>query len=205
VAVKLVSPSLVGDARFVDSLKQECRRLDKLDHANIVRFRDLVLDERQVAMVLELLDGEDLHARLGRGPLPASDAAEVVLAILEGLSYAHAQGVLHRDIKPGNVYWCSNGRIKLLDFGIARAADSSQATKTGQLVGTFDYMAPERFDGSGTASSDVYAVGLIALELVTGRSACPDGELPRKMRWHVLEGVGDAGSVQSKVPGCPGW
>jgi serine/threonine-protein kinase len=206
VAVKVVSPSLVQDARFVDALKQECRQLDKLDHANIVRFRDLVVGEGRVAMVLELLSGQDLHARLAGGALPVETTVSLLESMLEGLGYAHARGVLHRDIKPGNVFWCDDGRVKLLDFGIARAADGAQATKTGHMVGTFDYMAPERFEGQhGSASSDVYAMGLIAWEMLTGRVACPEGEPGRKMKWHLMTGVGTGGTVASTIPGCPAW
>ena len=206
VAVKLVAPSLVQDARFVDALKRECRQLDRMNHPNIVRFRELVVNEGGVAMVLELLRGQDLHDRLAGGPLPVDTAVPVVEAILEGLSHAHTAGVLHRDIKPGNVYWCDDGRIVILDFGIARAADGTQATKTGHMVGTFDYMAPERFDGQhGSASSDVYAMGLIAWELLTGRVACPEGEPGRKMKWHLMHGLGNAAVVQAAVPGCPPW
>ena len=205
VAVKIVSPALVQDPRFLDALKRECRQLDRMNHANIVRFRELVVNEGGVAMVLELLRGQDLHDRLADGPLPVDTAVSVVEAILEGLGHAHAAGVLHRDIKPGNVYWCDDGRIVILDFGIARAADGTQATKTGQMVGTFDYMAPERMSGSGgTASSDVYAVGLIAWELLAGRPASPEGEVARKLMWHMMEGVGDAAKVAATL-GCPGW
>ncbi len=174
VAVKVVGPALVQDARFVDALKRECRQLDGMNYANIVCFRELVVNDGGVAMVLELLRGQDLHDRLASGPLPVDTAVPVVEAILEGLGHAHAAGGLHRDIKPGNVYWCDDGRIVILDFGIARAADGTQATKTGHMVGTFDYMPPERMSGSGgTASSDVYAVGLIAWELLGGRPVCP--------------------------------
>jgi formylglycine-generating enzyme required for sulfatase activity/serine/threonine protein kinase len=205
VAVKVVGPALVQDARFVDALKRECRQLDRMNHSNIVRFRELVVNDNGVAMVLELLRGQDLNHRLASGALAVDIAVSVVEAILDGLGHAHAAGVLHRDIKPGNVYWCDDGRVVLLDFGIARAADGTQATKTGQMVGTFDYMAPERMSGSGgTASSDVYAVGLIAWELLAGRAACPEGEVARKLVWHMMEGVGDAAKVAVSL-GCPPW
>jgi serine/threonine-protein kinase len=206
VAIKIVAPALVQDPQFVDALKRECRQLDRLRHPNIVAFRDLLVDGDRVAMVLELLRGQDLHHRLSSGPIPVETAASVVEAILDGLGHAHAAGVLHRDIKPGNVYWCDDGRVVLLDFGIARAADGTQATKTGHMVGTFDYMAPERLSGSGgTASSDVYAVGLVAWELLRGRAACPEGEVGRKLMWHMVEGVGAAAKIAVALPGCPTW
>jgi len=206
VAVKIVARALVDDARFVDSLKKECRQLDRMDHANIVRFRELVVNETGVAMVLELLEGQDHHERLASGPVPVDTARSVLEAILEGLAYAHGRGVMHRDIKPSNVYWCDDGRIKLLDFGIARAADGTAATKTGHMVGTLDYMAPERFDErGGSMGSDIYAVGLIAWELLAGKAACPEGEFGRKLAWHLTQGVGDAGRVRSALAACPPW
>ncbi len=206
VAVKLVAPSLAEDAHFVEALKRECRALDRMDHLNVVRFRDLIVSDGRVAMVLELLDGQDLHDRLSGGPLPVGVVVTVIEAILEGLAYAHSRGVMHRDVKPSNVFCCKDGRIKLLDFGIARAADGSQATKTGQMIGTLDYMAPERFDErGGSKASDVYAVGLIAWELLAGKPACPDGEFGRKLGWHLAQGLGDATKVKMAVPGCPGW
>ena len=206
VAVKVASPSRAQAPRFVDALKRECQELDRMNHGNLIRFRELVVHDGGAAMVLELLRGQDLHDRLAAGPLPVDTAVPVVEAILAGLGHAHAAGVLHRDIRPGNVYWCDDGCIVILDFGTARAADGTQATTTGQMVGTFDYMAPERMSGSGgTASSDVYAVGLIAWELLAGRPACPEGEVARKRMWNGGEGAGDAASIAAALPGCPTW
>ncbi len=201
VSIKLVRPELTGEPRFLEALKQECRRLDGLDHRSIVRFRDLTVEGDQVAMVLELLRGQDLFKRIRKGPMPIEEVLHVLEDLLEGLAYAHDNGVLHRDIKPSNVFLCSDGRVKLLDFGVARAADHTEATRTGQLVGTLDYIAPERFspDGGGPAS-DVYAVGLVGWEMLAGRAACPPGELSQKLGWHMGVGVPD---IRQARPDCP--
>ena len=202
VAVKLVSPAVRDDPAFVSALRRECKALDRMDHPNIVRFRELVVRDGVVAMVLELLEGSDLEGLIGAGPQPVDEVVRVLEASLEGLAYAHARGVVHRDIKPGNLFRCDDGRVKLMDFGIARAADGTRATQTGTLQGTIDYMAPERFSNQSGPSSDVYAMGLVAWELLAGRRACPEGDLAAKLGWHLGVGLTDARSVR---PDCPGW
>ncbi|MAY79919.1 MAG: hypothetical protein CL930_03950, partial [Deltaproteobacteria bacterium] len=203
VAIKVVQPSLIDDPKFVDSLKKECRRLDRLDHSAIVRFRELVLGDDMVAMVLELLEGQDLYDTMVAGSMPFDEAARVLELGLSGLAYAHGKDVIHRDIKPSNMFLCNDGRVKILDFGIARAAQSTQATQTGTMKGTLDYMAPERFTASGGgAASDVYAMGLVAWGLLAGKPACPDGDLAAKLGWHIGVGVSDIRGVRSD---CPEW
>ena len=127
-------------------------------------------------MVLELLEGQDLHDTVQAGPISIDESIRLIEAILSALSYAHSKDVIHRDIKPSNIFLCNDGRVKVLDFGIARAAQNTQATQTGTMKGTLDYMAPERFNAEGGgAHSDIYAVGLVAWELVAGRAACQPG------------------------------
>ena len=202
-AVKVVHPGLAGDAEFVESLRRECRALYQLQHPGIVGFRELVLGEGAPAMILELLDGQDLVSTVSAGPADIDRTVEILLALLEALAYAHRQGMVHRDIKPSNIQICSDGRIKLLDFGIARAADGSQATKTGQIQGTLDYLAPEVFHGqSASEAADIYASGLVAWELLAGRPACADGPLGAKMGWHMGVGPQDVRTVR---PDCPAW
>ena len=202
VAVKLVSPHVREDPSFVEALRGECRALDRMDHPSIVRFRELVVRDGVVAMVMELLEGSDLEGLLARGPQPVDEVVRILERVLDGLAYAHEKGVMHRDIKPGNLFRCTDGRVKLMDFGIARAADGTTATRTGTVKGTLDYMAPERFRNHTTPASDVYAVGLVVWELLTGRRAAPEGDLPTKMGWHLMEGVGD---VRTERPDCPTW
>jgi formylglycine-generating enzyme required for sulfatase activity len=202
VAVKLVSPEMRSEPSFIAALRQECRALDKMDHPSIVRFRELVVRDGLVAMVLELLDGEDLEAALATGPQQIDEVVRILELALEGLAYAHGRGVLHRDIKPGNLFRCRDGRVKLMDFGLARAADGSTGTKTDTLKGTLDYMAPERFQGVTTAASDVYALGLVAWELLAGRRAAPGGDLAAKLGWHLQVGAPD---VRAARPDCPAW
>ena len=176
-AIKVVQPALATDTEFVTALRKECRVLMGLGHRNIVGFRDLVLsDAHPPAMVMELLDGEDLNARLARGQLAPPEAFRVLMGMLEALSFAHKKGVVHRDVKPGNVLVCHDQTVKVVDFGIARAADESHATKTGVLTGTLDYMAPEVWSGDCAGpAADIYATGLVAWQLLVGRSPVPSG------------------------------
>jgi len=205
VAIKLVHATLATDPEFVSALRKECRVLAKLGHPGIVGFRDLVLsDDHPPAMVLELLEGHDLHERLQQSaPVSLAEVVSTLEQVLEALAYAHRKGVVHRDIKPSNVFLCSDGDVKLLDFGVARAADDSRATRTGQLLGTLDYIPPEVWHGNkATASADVYATGLVGWELLAGRAACSTGSLPQKMGWHLGVGASDPRQVR---PDCPAW
>ncbi|MYT22679.1 protein kinase, partial [Streptomyces sp. SID7760] len=155
VAVKLVSLLAGGGsqgdharARFL----REARITARLQHPNIVTVHDIgetgPAQERVPFLVMELLPGEGLDAILGRGPVPLVDAARVGAQVGDALAYAHNAGITHRDIKPSNVLLMASGSVKVLDFGIARAADpdagSDRLTRTGFIVGTPPYMAPEQ-------------------------------------------------------------
>jgi formylglycine-generating enzyme required for sulfatase activity len=201
-AVKVVHAALVREAGFLEALRRECRSLDRLEHPGVVRFRDLVIEGERVALVLELLEGEDLEAVLARGPASVGLAIVALERGLEALAYAHSRGVVHRDIKPANLFACRDGRIKLMDFGLAYAAADGAATRSGPLKGTVDYMAPERFGGDRGPAGDVYALGLVIWELLAGRRACAPGDLVAKVGWHLSVGPADLRGVR---PDCPAW
>ncbi len=201
-AIKVAHADLTRDPTFEKMMRRECEILYGLSHPNIVRFRDLIVEPGVLAVAMELLEGEELAERLERGPLQPDQVLDLVEAMLEGLAYAHAKGVSHRDIKPANVFLCTDGTVKLMDFGIAKATHSTKATRTGMVSGSVDYMAPERFSGHSSPSADVYAVGLVAWELLAGRPACPDGDLPSKIGWHLGKG---APRLKEAIPTCPSW
>ena len=200
VAVKLLSPTLHREPMVVEALKAECRALDRLDHPNIVRFRELVVEPGRVAMVLELLEGEDLAAAVNAGPQPALEVVRLLEGALQGLAFAHAQGVMHQDIKPGNVFRCRDGRVKIMDFGVSQAVDRGAVPDAFAIRGTLGYLAPERFVGFSRPAGDVYGIGLVAWELLSGSRACPDGDLMTQMAWHRDVGVVDIRELRPEVP-----
>ena len=202
VAVKVVHSTLASDAGFQRLLQKEVEVLHGLQHPGIVAFRDLLVDPAGTAIVLELLEGGDLRHALLQGPFTTGEVGRVLYEMLQALAYAHRRGVVHRDIKPENIFLCSDGRLKLMDFGIAKVAHNTMASQSGMVSGTLDYMAPERFRRQSPPSSDLYALGLVAWELLTGRMACVDGDIPSKIGWHMGSGAPD---VREVLPGCPAW
>jgi serine/threonine protein kinase/tetratricopeptide (TPR) repeat protein len=153
-----------------ERLLREAELAARLSHPNIVTLHDLGSCEQGPYLVLELLRGESLAARLARGAVPAFEAYRVALEVARGLAHAHAEGVIHRDLKPGNVFLCSDGRVKILDFGMAHAF--------GQLKspgGTPGYMAPEQWSGaSEDERTDVFAFGVLLYQLLSNALPFPD-------------------------------
>ena len=202
VAIKILHPATAHDEAFLASLKAECRLLDRLKHPGIVGFRELVIRPGLApAMVLDLVSGGSLEQKIQQGPMPAVEVLVLFRAVLEALAYAHEEGVIHRDLKPGNILLDHRGRPQLVDFGIAKAADSGRNTKTGTALGTLAYMAPELFDGKkASPQSDLYALGLVGWELLAGRQACEADSLLGAMRWHTSTGVAAVDRVVAGVP-----
>jgi serine/threonine-protein kinase len=170
VAVKVLGRAFAGDGRAAERLRREARAAGRLDHPAIARVLDLGEDGGRHYLVMELLEGESLAERIARaGPMDPAEAARVVAAVAGALEAAHRAGVVHRDVKPGNLFLTSDGEVKVLDFGIASAAGDSTLT-TGDLLGTAAYLAPERALGRrATAAADVYALGVVLYELLAGR------------------------------------
>jgi eukaryotic-like serine/threonine-protein kinase len=171
VAVKVLGEALAGDRRAALRLRREARAAGRLAHPGIARVLDLREDDAgRPYLVMELLHGESLAARLARaGPLAPAEAVRVVATAADALEVAHRAGIVHRDVKPGNVFVTSGGDVKLLDFGIASAANEAALTG-GDLLGTAAYLAPERMLGhDATPAADVYALGVLLYELLAGR------------------------------------
>lgn len=176
VAAKLLRSDLTQDPEIVGRFIQERSILLGLDHPSIVRIRDLVVEGDDLAIVMDLVNGDDLKGQLRRaGTLSPRDAVSAVTAVLDAIGAAHSQGCLHRDVKPDNVL-VEDGvgplgdRVRLSDFGIARLAQESTVQATG-LLGTPSYMPPELFsEGRFSGASDVYAAGVVLYELLAGRT-----------------------------------
>ncbi|MFJ7194843.1 MULTISPECIES: serine/threonine-protein kinase [unclassified Streptomyces] len=174
VAIKVLKEELANDADVVMRFLRERSVLLRLTHENIVRTRDLVVEGDLLALVMDLVDGPDLHRYLREnGPLTPVAAALLTAQIADALAASHADGVVHRDLKPANVLLDErDGRMHpmLTDFGIARLADSPGLTRTHEFVGTPAYVAPESAEGRPqTSAVDIYGAGILLYELVTGR------------------------------------
>jgi serine/threonine protein kinase len=181
VAVKVLRSEFTGDATFRARFRAEAQHSAALHHPNIASvfdYGELTEDGEQLAyLVMELVEGEALCDLLEReGRLDAARTLDIVRQTSAALAVAHAAGVVHRDVKPGNVLMGTDGVVKITDFGIAWSASSVPLTGTGQVVGTAHYLSPEQAEGGkATPASDVYALGTVAYECLAGRRAF-DGE-----------------------------
>ncbi|PWU24529.1 MAG: serine/threonine protein kinase [Candidatus Rokuibacteriota bacterium] len=169
VAIKVLADNLAADSEIRRRFLLESRIAASLSHPNIVKIYDSGEDGRPY-IVMERVDGCTLGQELRRrGAFPPGEAAAVAAQAAEGLAYAHAAGIVHRDIKPDNLLLDSRGTLKITDFGIAHALESTRLTATGTVLGTAAYLAPEQARGEAvTPATDVYALGAVLYELLTG-------------------------------------
>ncbi len=172
VALKVLFPELSVDRSFVERFRREAQAAANLSHPNIVPVFDWGEDNGTYFIVMEFVDGRALSSILRTaGPLHPDRAAEIAADVAGALAYAHRHGVVHRDVKPGNVLITEEGTIKVTDFGIARAVNTEESlTQTGAVMGTATYFSPEQAEGMGVDSrSDIYSLGVVIFEMVTGR------------------------------------
>ncbi|MDF9804142.1 serine/threonine-protein kinase [Streptomyces anulatus] len=192
VAIKVLKEELANDADVVMRFLRERSVLLRLTHPNIVRTRDLVVEGDLLALVMDLIDGPDLHRYLREnGPLTPVAASLLTAQIADALAASHADGVVHRDLKPANVLLDErDGQMHpmLTDFGIARLADSPGLTRTHEFVGTPAYVAPESAEGRPqTSAVDIYGAGILLYELVTGRPPFAGGTALEVLHRHLSE------------------
>ena len=171
VAIKVLAPPFDRDREFVERFQREARAAAGLSHPNIVAVFDSGSDDGTHYIVTELVEGETLADRLRRdGPMPQAEAVAVAVDIARALAAAHERGLIHRDIKPGNVMLLPDARVKVVDFGIARAAGSDTLTNTGVVLGSTAYLSPEQASGQPVDErADLYALGCVLYEMLTGR------------------------------------
>lgn len=170
VAVKVLRGDLANDEKFVRRFQREALSASSLSHPNIVEMYDVGEDDGQYYIVMEYVDGMTLKQVLKkRGHLSVTEVVDIMLQVTDGMAHAHDAYIIHRDIKPQNIMILSNGMIKITDFGVATALNSTQLTQTNSVMGTVHYLPPEQANGKGsTIRSDIYSMGIMMYELLTG-------------------------------------
>ena len=170
VAVKVLRSQFTNDEEFVTRFRREAQAAAKLSHPNIVNIYDVGKDKDSYYIVMEYISGETLKDRIIREKvLPVETAVQIALEIAEALEHAHQNGLIHCDIKPHNILTTKAGRIKVTDFGIARAVTSATMTQSGTIIGSVHYFSPEQAKGSAIgAKSDIYSLGVVLYEMLTG-------------------------------------
>lgn len=170
VAVKVLHPHLAEDPGYLERFRAEGRSAARLSHAAVVAIYDTVSEPGCEAIVMELVEGETLRSLLdAHGPLPFPEAVAVVDQVAAALEAAHDAGIVHRDIKPGNILLCADRRVKITDFGIATSATGGDPTAGGVLMGTAKYLAPEQVEGRAVdGRTDLYSLGIVLYEALTG-------------------------------------
>lgn len=184
VAIKVLSEKFTSDSEALNRFEREARAVAALSHPNILAIHDIGKDQNISFTVTELLAGETLRGRLGKGALPWRKSAELAASVADGLAAAHAKGIIHRDVKPENIFLTSDGHTKLLDFGLVRlepregsaqaetAEFSPSNTNPGTVMGTAGYMSPEQVRGQEVdARSDIFSLGCVLYEMATGQRA----------------------------------
>jgi serine/threonine-protein kinase len=171
VALKSLRPELLSDTNFVERFRAEATSLARLNHPNITTIYSLIPDDRNLYMVMELVRGHTLDDVLKQrnGPIAVRESLAIIAQAADGLNYAHSMGVIHRDIKPSNLMIAENGVLKIMDFGIARVRGSQRLTRSGSIVGTLAYMAPEQLRGEeGDETCDLYSLAIVLYEMLSG-------------------------------------
>ena len=202
VAIKVMHQSLAEDDAFVARFHREAKAAARLSHPNVVAIFDQGSDAGRVFLVMEHVDGGTLRERLRReGRLSPAAALAVMEPVLQALAAAHDAGLVHRDVKPENILISSDGRVKVADFGLARAIETTGMTTTGLLIGTVSYLAPEQVStGRADPRSDVYSAGIVLFELLTGAPPY-DGDTPLSVAYrHVNDTVPAPSSLLVGVP-----
>jgi eukaryotic-like serine/threonine-protein kinase len=203
VALKVLISELSSDSAFVARFRREAQAAANLSHPNIVPIFDWGEAESTYFIVMEYVDGEALSSIIRtQSPIPAPQAAGIASDIAKALAYAHRHGVVHRDVKPGNVLITADGQVKVTDFGIARAMGADeQVTQTGLVMGTATYFSPEQAQGFAVdGRSDIYSLGVVLYEMVTGKPPF-SGESPVSIAYqHVRERPQPPSLVNPQVP-----
>jgi tRNA A-37 threonylcarbamoyl transferase component Bud32 len=200
VALKVLHQQYSEDEEYIERFRREARAVAALSHPNIVTVIDRGEHDGRQFIVFEYIDGENLKALIQRrGPAPVTTALELAMQIARGLSFAHQQGLVHRDVKPQNILLNGDGQAKVTDFGIARSLDVQHGmTQTGTVLGTSDYIAPEQAQGQRVDEhTDVYSLGVVLYEMLTNEVPFPGENFVAVAMRHINE---EPPSIRDKRP-----
>jgi serine/threonine protein kinase/tetratricopeptide (TPR) repeat protein len=202
VALKTILPELAASPVMMKRFKQEVLLAQKITHKNVVRIFDIGEDQGTAFITMDFIEGESLKDAIQkRGKFPANEAVAIIREVARALEAAHSEGVVHRDLKPQNIMIEKSGRIVVMDFGIARSAESGGATQTGALLGTPDYMSPEQARMEEVdARSDIFSLGLIFYELLTGKLAFSGKTIVETMFIRTKERAIPPAEIERSIP-----
>jgi serine/threonine protein kinase len=200
VAIKVLAPHLTWDQEFVQRFRHEARAAARLKHPYIVTIYDVGQAAGHHFIVMDYLEGQALSTLIRRGgPLPPERAVRILVQVAQALDYAHAQGLVHRDVKPGNVIVSPQDQATLTDFGVARSMEGTRLTQSGVMIGTPAYMSPEQVKGRPVGpAADVYALGVVTYEMLGGRPPF-EGDTPHVLYAHAHETPPPLPQVNRKV------
>src|ERR1700689_3660172 len=211
VALKMLPESSSRDSARLRRFEQETQAVAALNHPNIVAIYDVGHFESAPFLVSELLEGESLRAVIDRGPIPQRKVIEYAVQVANGLAAAHDKGIVHRDLKPENLFVCRDGRVKILDFGLAKLAGragaepdgatmTSSHTAAGLVMGTASYMSPEQVRGEAVdARTDMFAFGAVLFEMLSGKRAFQRDTPPETMTAILRDDVPEVTSIQPPI------
>ena len=202
VAVKVLRGDLANDEKFVRRFQREALSASSLNHPNIVEMYDVGEDDGQYYIVMEYVEGKTLKQLLKRrGSLTITEVIDIMSQLTDGMAHAHDSYIIHRDIKPQNIMILENGLIKITDFGIAMALNSTQLTQTNSVMGSVHYLPPEQANGKGsTIRSDIYSMGILMYELLSGGVPYKGDNAVEIALKHLKEPLP---SIRKKLPELP--
>lgn len=204
VAVKVLRPQFIHDEDFIRRFRREAQAAASLSHPNIVNIYDVGKEGEIYYIVMELVEGETLKEKIAReAPFKKEELLKIAMQIAEALNHAHQNHIIHRDIKPHNILITPDGRVKVTDFGIARAISSNTLTQTGSVLGSVHYFSPEQARGGFIGEkSDLYSLGVVMYEMACGQLPF-EGESPIAVALkHLQEEVVPPGKINPEVKGC---